>query len=335
MMATTMTANVAMVIIPGQRKVVAALREGRPVDPVHGQRGKQRSVHNTYFTLPVVFTMISNHYGFVFGARHNWLVLVVLMLAGALMRVSFVLRHKALVEQRPVPWRYAIAGTLIVVATVAVLLPAPPAATAQAAAPTFARGRGDRRAALQRLPQRGPGQQERSPRFRGRDPRPCAAGLPAGGRAEADADEQRHPDDRRRARRPRPLVRGRRAGPLAVPGRGAHTSSPAPAARPRQPTGVHHVPAHQRHRPRLRSRDHARKDPLPPVDRRQLGGPVLAPEGFHPGLHDRARLHGQDRARVHQAQRQADRPVGRPGRPPRAPGPRTSRRRRAPPSSTR
>src|SRR5664279_3899296 len=48
MMATTMTANVAMVIIPGQRKVVAALREGCPVDPIHGRRGKQRSVHNTY-----------------------------------------------------------------------------------------------------------------------------------------------------------------------------------------------------------------------------------------------------------------------------------------------
>jgi len=138
MMATTMTANVAMVIIPGQRKVVAALREGRAVDPVHGQRGKQRSVHNTYFTLPVVFTMISNHYGFVFGAKLNWLVLVVLMLAGALVRVSFVLRHKALVEQRAVPWRYAIAGTLLVAATVAVLLPAPPAATAKMPAPSFA-----------------------------------------------------------------------------------------------------------------------------------------------------------------------------------------------------
>jgi len=137
-MATAMTANVAHWIIPGQRKVVAALRDGKPVDPVHGQRGKQRSVHNTYFTLPVVFTMISNHYGFVFGAKHNWLVLVVLMLAGALVRVSFVLRHKALVERRPVPWRYAIAGTLLVVATVAVLLPAPPAATVQTPAPTFA-----------------------------------------------------------------------------------------------------------------------------------------------------------------------------------------------------
>ncbi len=137
-MATAMTANVAHWIIPGQRKVVAALREGRPVDPVHGERGKQRSVHNTYFTLPVVFTMISNHYGFVFGAKHNWLVLVALMLAGALIRLSFVLRHRALVEDRPVPWRYAIAGTLVLVATVAVLMPAPQPAVAETAAPTFA-----------------------------------------------------------------------------------------------------------------------------------------------------------------------------------------------------
>lgn len=138
MMATTMTANVAMVIIPGQRKVVAALRAGTAVDPVHGQRGKQRSVHNTYFTLPVVFAMISNHYGFVFGARYNWLVLVILMLAGALVRVSFVLRHKALVEERPVPWRYAIVGTLVVVATVALLMPASQPAIAKLAPPAFA-----------------------------------------------------------------------------------------------------------------------------------------------------------------------------------------------------
>jgi uncharacterized membrane protein len=144
MMATTMTANVAHVIIPGQRKVVAALREGRAVDPVYGQRGKQRSVHNTYFTLPVVFTMISNHYGFVFGARHNWLVLVAVMLAGALIRMSFVLRHRALVEDRPVPWRYAVVGTGLIAVTLVWLRPAPEpaaaAATAGVAAPpaTFA-----------------------------------------------------------------------------------------------------------------------------------------------------------------------------------------------------
>jgi len=135
MMATTMSANVLMVIIPGQRKVVASLRAGELVDPVHGKRGKQRSVHNTYFTLPVVFTMISNHYGFLFGAKSNWLVLVVLMLAGALIRVSFVLRHKALAEDRPVPWRWAIAGTLVVAATVAWLLPTPLPPVAKSAPP--------------------------------------------------------------------------------------------------------------------------------------------------------------------------------------------------------
>ncbi|MGZ5185511.1 MAG: urate hydroxylase PuuD [Caldimonas sp.] len=142
MLATTMSANVLVWIIPGQRKVVAALRAGVPVDPVHGRRGKQRSVHNTYFTLPVVFAMISNHYGFAYAARHNWLVLVVLMLAGALIRVSFVLRHKALAEDRPVPWRWAIAGTLVIVATVALLLPAPlPAVAEGTPLPTFAQVR--------------------------------------------------------------------------------------------------------------------------------------------------------------------------------------------------
>jgi uncharacterized membrane protein len=143
MMATTMTANVAMVIIPGQRKVVASLRAGTPVDPVHGRRGKQRSVHNTYFTLPVVLTMISNHYGFLFGAKLNWIVLVLLMLAGALIRVSFVLRHKALAEGRPVPWRWAVAGTAVVIGTVILLVPAPlPAALEAAPPPSFAEVQG-------------------------------------------------------------------------------------------------------------------------------------------------------------------------------------------------
>jgi uncharacterized membrane protein len=133
MMATTMSANVFFVIIPGQRKVVAALRAGAPVDPVYGQRGKQRSVHNTYFTLPVLFAMLSNHYGFLYQAKNNWLVLVVMMLAGALIRMSFVLRHKALAFGRPVPWQYAVVGTLVLAGTVFALLPAPRAAEAEAA----------------------------------------------------------------------------------------------------------------------------------------------------------------------------------------------------------
>jgi uncharacterized membrane protein len=91
---TIMAANVAHVIIPGQGRMVQAMREGREPDAKDGLAGKQRSVHNTYFTLPVLFVMISNHYAGVFGHRWGWLALVALTLAGALIRVWFVLRHK-------------------------------------------------------------------------------------------------------------------------------------------------------------------------------------------------------------------------------------------------
>ncbi len=130
MIATAMSANVLMVIIPVQRKVVAALRAGLPVDPALGQRGKQRSVHNTYFTLPVVVAMLSNHYGFLYDGPHNWVVLVVMMLGSALMRQSFVLRHKAIATGQPVQWSYAIVGCLLVMSVIAGLWPAPaPVAT--------------------------------------------------------------------------------------------------------------------------------------------------------------------------------------------------------------
>ena len=125
MMATSMSANVFFWIIPGQRKVIAQLKAGEPVDPVHGQRAKQRSVHNTYFTLPVLIAMLSNHYGFLYSAPHNWLVLVAIMVAGALIRHSFVARHKALVQGKAVPWQYAVAGTLILVGVAVWLAPAP------------------------------------------------------------------------------------------------------------------------------------------------------------------------------------------------------------------
>ena len=120
----------------------SAIKAGAPVDPVHGQRGKQRSVHNTYFTLPVLFTMLSNHYGFAYSARYNWLVLVALMLAGALIRMSFVLRHKALATGQPVPWRYAVIGTLLVVGVAVAVAPAPQPAVAAAAPATFAQVQG-------------------------------------------------------------------------------------------------------------------------------------------------------------------------------------------------
>jgi uncharacterized membrane protein len=138
MIATTMSGNVLMVIIPGQRKVVAALRAGQPVDPVYGKRGKQRSVHNTYFTLPVIMAMLSNHYGFLYSGPNNWVVLVMLMLSGALIRQSFVLRHRALAIGQPVPWAYAIVGVMLLAGVVSVAMPtALPAPSAATASPTF------------------------------------------------------------------------------------------------------------------------------------------------------------------------------------------------------
>src|SRR5450830_1231426 len=139
MLATAMSANVFVWIIPGQRKVVAQLKAGQPVDPIYGWRAKQRSVHNTYFTLPVLIAMLSNHYGWLYSVRQNWLVLVMLMLAGALVRHSFVARHKALVHGKRVPWEHAAAGVAMLAAMVVWLVPAPdPVAPAVAAAPAAA-----------------------------------------------------------------------------------------------------------------------------------------------------------------------------------------------------
>ncbi len=135
MLATAMSANVFFWIIPGQKTVIAQMRAGQPVEAIHGQRAKQRSVHNTYFTLPVLIAMLSNHYGWLYQGAWNWLVLVVLMLAGALIRHSFVARHKALVNGVRVPWEYAAIGTVLLLGLALALKPAPrPAAAAQAAA---------------------------------------------------------------------------------------------------------------------------------------------------------------------------------------------------------
>jgi uncharacterized membrane protein len=109
-----MVANVLFVIIPGQRELVRAKREGRTPDPGPGLRGKQRSVHNTYFTLPVVFAMLSNHYALTTGAPHNWLVLIALSFAGACIRAWFVARHRRAVQpaaRRALPAVLAV-GTL-------------------------------------------------------------------------------------------------------------------------------------------------------------------------------------------------------------------------------
>ncbi|MEP6791297.1 MAG: urate hydroxylase PuuD, partial [Ramlibacter sp.] len=123
MIGTSMTANVGFWIIPGQRKVVAAIKAGQPVDPVHGFRGKQRSVHNTYFTLPVLFAMLSNHYSFTYSHPQNWLVLISMMFAGAAIRQFFVMRHGWKLGRNPNPLPYALVGLAVIAAMIAWMKP--------------------------------------------------------------------------------------------------------------------------------------------------------------------------------------------------------------------
>ncbi len=93
LMGTIMAANVFFHIIPGQKKMVAEIRQGLTPNPIYGIIGKQRSVHNTYFTLPVLFLMISNHYPMTYSHKYGWLVMAIILLAGVLIRQFFVLRH--------------------------------------------------------------------------------------------------------------------------------------------------------------------------------------------------------------------------------------------------
>jgi uncharacterized membrane protein len=94
MIGTAMVANVFFVIIPNQRKVVADLIAGRTPDPALGKAAKQRSLHNNYMTLPVLFIMISHHYPMTYGAQRPWLVLALLGLTGVAVRHVFNLRHR-------------------------------------------------------------------------------------------------------------------------------------------------------------------------------------------------------------------------------------------------
>jgi uncharacterized membrane protein len=133
MIGTIMVANVAMVIIPGQRRMVKALQAGAAPNPLDGLRGKQRSVHNNYLTLPVLFIMISNHFAMLTNARHLWAVLGAIALAGVLIRQFFNLRHKGKTD-----WRWPLAGSAILVAVAVLLAPARPVAAPTAQAPQFA-----------------------------------------------------------------------------------------------------------------------------------------------------------------------------------------------------
>jgi uncharacterized membrane protein len=143
MMATAMSANVLFWIIPGQRKVVAAIKAGAPVDPLHGQRGKQRSVHNTYFTLPVLFSMLSGHYSFTWNHPQNWGVLILMMLAGAAIRQFFVLRHGYKLGRNRHPLAYALAGLALIAGVIVWLKPVAINSIAGGARPVSATGQID------------------------------------------------------------------------------------------------------------------------------------------------------------------------------------------------
>ena len=139
MIATAMSANVFFWIIPGQRKVVAAMTSGEKYDAaalaIHGKRGKQRSVHNTYFTLPVIFAMLSNHYSFLYTHEHRWVLLFVMMFAGALIRQFFVQRHGYHLGRAKNPLPFAVVGVLLLVSVIVALKPAAQPQTAASQAP--------------------------------------------------------------------------------------------------------------------------------------------------------------------------------------------------------
>ena len=107
--ATIMTANVFFIIIPNQKIVVNDLKNKRKPDPIFGVIAKQRSTHNNYLTLPVIFFMISNHYPLAFGSKYNWLIAPLIFLMGVSIRHFFNTKHSG----RGTPyWTWALTGVI-------------------------------------------------------------------------------------------------------------------------------------------------------------------------------------------------------------------------------
>ncbi|MBU2868179.1 urate hydroxylase PuuD [Pacificibacter marinus] len=109
--ATIMTANVFMVIMPNQRIVVKDLKEGRTPDAKYGKIAKQRSTHNNYLTLPVLFMMLSNHYPLAFASQYNWLIAALVFLMGVTIRHFFNTMHK---REGMLWWTWGLTAALFV-----------------------------------------------------------------------------------------------------------------------------------------------------------------------------------------------------------------------------
>jgi len=122
---TIMAANVFFIIIPAQKRMVTAMRAGGLPDPRDGKRGKQRSVHNNYFTLPIVFIMISNHYSLTYTHPQAWAILALIAAAGVSIRHFFNRKHKGVLA-----WQYlALGGVILAVVswwTLPQTVPLPP-----------------------------------------------------------------------------------------------------------------------------------------------------------------------------------------------------------------
>jgi uncharacterized membrane protein len=127
-----MTANVWFYVVPSQRELVAASRAGRAQEPALSYRAKQRSIHNNYLTLPVLFSMLAGHFPFTYGHAHSWAILVCLMVIGAWIRHYFNTRHAG----KTLWWIPVTAAAGIAGLAVWIRPPSTPAATGPAV--TFA-----------------------------------------------------------------------------------------------------------------------------------------------------------------------------------------------------
>ena len=136
--ATIMSANVFMIIMPNQRIVVADLKAGRVPDPKYGRIAKQRSTHNNYLTLPVLFLMLSNHYPLAFATQYNWIIASLVFLMGVTIRHYFNTRHAG--KGNPT-WTWAVTAVLFLIIawlSTAPMRTAEPEAKLQGAALTYA-----------------------------------------------------------------------------------------------------------------------------------------------------------------------------------------------------
>ena len=141
MLGTIMAANVAFTIVPSQRELVASVSEGRGADPAVSARAKRVSIHNNYFTFPVIVLMLISHFPAVYGSRLNWLLLLVLIAAGAAVRHVLNIRF-TFAAWRPVLAATMVASVLVLIAILRAGRPANRASASDSSAPvTFTEAR--------------------------------------------------------------------------------------------------------------------------------------------------------------------------------------------------